>query len=47
MVGTNTSMPLKSYKAEDIDIAHLSSLAEAKLGVEPFQFQLEIAAAIL
>jgi len=41
------SIPLKPYKAEDIDLAHLSSFSEAKLGVKPFQFQLEIAAAIL
>ena len=40
-------MPLKPYKVEEIDLSHLSSLAEAKLGVKPFQFQLEIAAAIL
>jgi hypothetical protein len=44
---TVVNRPLKPYKAEDIDLEHLSSLAEAKLGIKPFEFQLEIAAAIL
>jgi superfamily II DNA helicase RecQ len=44
---TTTKRPLKPYRAEDIDLEHLSSLAETKLGVKPFEFQLEIAAAIL
>jgi hypothetical protein len=39
-------MPLKSYKAGTL-ILHTFHPAEAKLGVKPFQFQLEIAAAIL
>jgi len=36
------SIPLKPYKAEDIDLAHLSSFSEAKLGVKLFNSSLRL-----
>jgi ATP-dependent helicase YprA (DUF1998 family) len=35
------------YKPDEIDLAHLASRAETILGVKPYAFQLEIAAAVL
>jgi superfamily II DNA helicase RecQ len=38
---------VQKYKEDDIDLAHLSSRAQAILQQKPFDWQLEIAAAIL
>jgi len=48
---SSTMPPLQSkvhkYKQDEINLAHLISHAETILGVKPYAFQLEIAAAVL